>query len=183
MISAEAAMPADTLYEEDIVAWAEQQAEAIRELARTRPDLSNAVDWNNLAEEMDSLGRTETRAFTGPLRQFLIHLAKALSSRTTSMRGWRSECLNFQGLAREAFTNSLRQKVNLDQLWSEALRQADAALAVFDETLAGDLPRTCPLSLDELIDRDMDLDRAIAIVSGRIGRARSEILLEKDETP
>ncbi|AMJ61686.1 DUF29 domain-containing protein [Bosea sp. PAMC 26642] len=173
-------MAAETLHEDDIVAWAEQQAQAIRELARTRPELSNVVDWNNLAEEMDSLGRTETRAFTGPLRQFLIHVVKALSSRSTSIRGWRTECLNFQGLARDAFTNSLRQKVDLDQLWVDALRQADAALAVFDETLAGDLPRTCPLSLDELVDRDMDLDRAIAIVSGRIGRARSEILLQKD---
>ena len=174
-------MPADTLYEDDIVAWAEQQAEAIRRLARTRPELSNVVDWDNLAEEMDSLGRTETRAFTGPLRQFLIHLAKALSSRSQRLKGWRTECLNFQALAREAFTNSLRQKIDLDQLWADALRQADAALAVYDETLAKDLPRTCPLSLDELVDREMDLDRAIIIVSGRIGRTASEIPLKKDK--
>ena len=36
-------MDAATLYHDDIVAWAEQQAAALRELAG-RPELSNAVD-------------------------------------------------------------------------------------------------------------------------------------------
>jgi len=44
-------MDAATLYRDDIVAWAERQAAALRALA-LRPELSNAVDWANLIEEM-----------------------------------------------------------------------------------------------------------------------------------
>ena len=44
-----------TLYDDDIVTWAEQQAAALRELA-AKPELANAVDWENLIEEVETLG-------------------------------------------------------------------------------------------------------------------------------
>ena len=40
-------MDTSTLYNDDIVTWAEQQASALRQLA-AKPELSNAVDWENL---------------------------------------------------------------------------------------------------------------------------------------
>ena len=47
-----------SLYDDDIVSWAEQQAAALRELA-AKPELSNVVDWENLIEEVETLGRSE----------------------------------------------------------------------------------------------------------------------------
>ncbi len=51
-----------SLYDEDVVAWAEQQAAALRALG-ARPDLSNALDWENVIEEVESVGLSEIRAF------------------------------------------------------------------------------------------------------------------------
>jgi hypothetical protein len=172
MISAEAAMPADTLYEEDIVAWAEEQAEAIRNIARTRPELSNVLDWTNLAEELDCLGRTETRSCTGPLKQFLVHLAKRLSSANPLvLEHWRREMALFQDEARDAFLPSMRRKIDIDAIWQNALRRTKPMLGEYDESLAPDLPEKCPLTLDEVLAADFDVDRAIVIIALRLGRA------------
>jgi hypothetical protein len=46
-----------TLYDEDLVAWARRQAEALRSAARTGS--TQQLDWENLAEEIESLGRPE----------------------------------------------------------------------------------------------------------------------------
>jgi hypothetical protein len=49
-------MPSDTLYDTDIVAWAQQQAAALRDAAR-RTSGANTIDRANLIEEVESLGR------------------------------------------------------------------------------------------------------------------------------
>ena len=42
-------MDAKRLYEDDVVAWAEQQAKALREAAARNSNLP--IDWANVAEE------------------------------------------------------------------------------------------------------------------------------------
>ncbi len=50
-------MDQPTLYDDDIVTWADEQVAALRALA-ARSDLSNAVDWENVIEEIESVGRS-----------------------------------------------------------------------------------------------------------------------------
>ena len=64
-----------SLYETDILAWSEQQAAALRELAARR-DLPNALDLANVIEEIEAVGRNELRAATSPIRVMLEHLVK-----------------------------------------------------------------------------------------------------------
>lgn len=63
-------------YEQDFYAWTQEQAAALRAEAALR---SNApVDWENLAEEVESMGRSEKREIASRLRTILIHLLKWL---------------------------------------------------------------------------------------------------------
>src|SRR5438128_176130 len=48
----------NTLYEQDFVLWTEAQAKALREAAVGG---NTPLDWENLAEEIESLGRSERR--------------------------------------------------------------------------------------------------------------------------
>ena len=48
-----------SLYDEDIYAWAQQQADALRRLAGTRRDLPNELDLENVAEEIQDVGKSE----------------------------------------------------------------------------------------------------------------------------
>ena len=68
-------MDAATLYEDDIVTWSERQAAALRSLA-ARPDLSNAVDWENVIEEIECLGRSEWKGVASQIRNALAHILK-----------------------------------------------------------------------------------------------------------
>ena len=61
-------------YDADILEWSEEQASALRSLARSRPDLSNELDWENVAEEIECVGRSEFAAVRSYIRQIIIHL-------------------------------------------------------------------------------------------------------------
>ena len=49
---------ADLLYEEDFYAWTQWQADLLRRL----PDISNELDVEHIAEEIEDLGRSDLRA-------------------------------------------------------------------------------------------------------------------------
>ena len=69
-------MSGPTLYDDDILLWSEQQAEAIRKLGTTRRDLPNELDIENVAEEIESVGRSELAAVESYLQLILVHLVK-----------------------------------------------------------------------------------------------------------
>jgi hypothetical protein len=56
-----------TLYEDDAAAWAEQQAAALR--AAARGGSNRALDWENLAEEIEALGAAQRSAGRGTPRR------------------------------------------------------------------------------------------------------------------
>jgi hypothetical protein len=47
--------PSTSLYEADFFRWTEEQAAALRE------NRSAGIDWDNLAEEIETLGRSEKK--------------------------------------------------------------------------------------------------------------------------
>ena len=65
-------MAQSALYDEDILLWSEQQAEVIRRLARTRRDLPNELDVENVAEEIESLARSDRREIRNRLAVICI---------------------------------------------------------------------------------------------------------------
>jgi hypothetical protein len=76
-----------TLYDEDFVAWSEQQAEALRASARGRTN--QQLDWENLAEEIESLGRSEKRELRSEISRVIHHLLKLEHSPANDpRRGW-----------------------------------------------------------------------------------------------
>lgn len=64
----------ERLYEQDFVRWTEQQSNALREVARFNTNLP--LDWENLAEEIDSLGRSIRRELRSRIAVILEHLLK-----------------------------------------------------------------------------------------------------------
>jgi uncharacterized protein DUF29 len=101
-------MDAATLYRDDIVTWAEQQAAALRELA-VRPGLSNAVDWANLIEEVECLGRSEWKGVAAQIRNALAHVLKGYCDPDSLSRlKWAVETGNSLREARDDFRSSMR---------------------------------------------------------------------------
>jgi hypothetical protein len=73
------------LYDEDFVRWTEQQAALLR---RARSAGANPpLDWDNLAEEIESLGRSDRRELRSQITRILHHLLKLEASPAAEPRG------------------------------------------------------------------------------------------------
>ena len=82
-----------TLYEEDTVAWAENQAAALRAAAQGRSN--QALDWENLAEEIEDLSKSIKRAVHSHIRNIIEHLIKLEHSPARQPReNWRESIQN-----------------------------------------------------------------------------------------
>jgi hypothetical protein len=75
------------LYEQDFVRWTEEQSSALRDAARIGTNLP--LDWENLAEEVESLGRSQRHELRSRIAVILEHLLKLDRSPVADpRRGW-----------------------------------------------------------------------------------------------
>ena len=129
------------LYAEDILTWSEQQAALLRRRS------ANALDWDNLAEEIEDFGRSQLRAVESHLIQALLHDLKAEAwPLSRDVPHWRAEARGHRDDARDAFTPSMAQRIDISALYRRALRR-------MPETSDGVLPvpEECPVTLEELL--------------------------------
>ena len=151
-----------TLYDDDILAWSEQQASALRRLAEHR-DLPNDLDLENVAEEIEDVGRSELHTVQSLLRQILVHLIKAASTPDAAARGhWRTEVVVSHHSLLDRFSPSMAQRIDLDRDWQRALRQAEVALAEQGAGLAPNLPVRSPFPIDAFTAETFAFDTAVA---------------------
>lgn len=74
-------------YEDDLVLWAEDQARALRNAAKSASNLP--IDWENVAEEIESLGKAQARELASRIEIILLHLIKLEASPSEAPKpGW-----------------------------------------------------------------------------------------------
>jgi len=147
------AIQLDELYESDFYVWTQRQAEALRRLAATRPNLD--LDFPHLIEEVEDLGTSQRDAVRSQLRRILEHCLKLEYSVATDPRGgWYDTILDARAELDDKLSPSLRRDLeqHLPRLWSQARSKADNGLRRFGEADAADvLPADCPYRLDDLL--------------------------------
>jgi hypothetical protein len=75
------------LYDEDFLLWTQQQAKLLREAAERRVNFP--LDWENLAEEIESLGKSQRSELRSRLTTIIEHLLKLeYSSAREPRNGW-----------------------------------------------------------------------------------------------
>ena len=152
----------NSTYDADILAWSEQQAAVLRDLARSRHDLPNELDLENVAEEIECVGRSEFAAAQSLIRQILAHVIKAVSvPDATPMMHWRKEVIAFHSAIFDHLSPSMINRIDMDGTWRLARRIAEAELAEHGQALAPNLPRTCPLGPEDVVDRQFDFAQAV----------------------
>ena len=145
----------DTLYDSDPVRWSDEQAAALRRLALS--SASNSVDWENVIEEVESVGRSQRQAVDSLLINALTHLLKmAGDPDSLSVRAWSREVKAFLDQVRMRATGAIRADLNLDALWREAVLGAGMELREYGRALPPALPETCPFRLADLLDPAKD---------------------------
>ena len=138
-------------YEADILTWSERQSALLRRLAGGE-QINDQVDWENVIEEIESVGNEQLHAVTSLLVQALVHMLKAEAwPLSGEVPHWQSEARRFRGDAADRYAPSMRQRINLARLYRRALH-------VLPETIDGQpplpVPDVCPMSLDDLLQDD-----------------------------
>lgn len=137
----------ETDYESDFYAWTQHQAALLR--ARR----GDAIDWDNLAEEIESVGGRDRRELESRLTIILLHLLKWQFQPGRRGSSWRK---SIQTQRREIATlmkqsPSLRREV--PDLMIDAFPYAleDAQEQTMLSSAA--FPGSCPYTPDQVLDR------------------------------
>jgi hypothetical protein len=135
------------LYDEDFYAWTIEQARLLRSGALS------AIDVPNVAEEIESMGRSDRRELQSRLAVLIMHLLKWRFQPNARSRSW-SATIDEQRLQ---IAQVFAESPSLRPLAAGMLLQAHAiarAHAIAETGLADDaFPDACPFTLDEVLSR------------------------------
>jgi Domain of unknown function DUF29 len=155
----------DDLYDRDILIWSEQQADLLRRLGRGEG--VNGVDWAHVVAEIEDAGLSELHSVQSYLNLMLAHLLKIHGwPNNQAQVHWQVEVVAFQQNMTRRFTPSMRQKIDVPRLYTDALEQPDGIN--YDGITPRPWPLTCPFTLDQLLN-----DRR-AVLEDHLGAASPE---------
>jgi hypothetical protein len=139
-------IPSQKLYEADYLQWIETNLENLRNQDYER------VDWENLLEEIEDMGRSERRRLESNLIIVLLHLLKWQYQPEKQSGSWESSIIEHRRRIKKALKESPSLKPYLtnilDESYAESVKQAKAETKLPLETF----PQECPYSLTSILD-------------------------------
>jgi hypothetical protein len=144
----------DNLYERDYYTWSIDQARALQE---RRVD---ALDWENLADEVGDLGRNVARSVKSQLARLLTHLlkwrfeAERRKHSETTAKSWRISIGNARDEVLDLLQENPGLKPQVPELFARAYRRA-LNRAQRETGLGSSMfPASCPWTFEQAMDED-----------------------------
>ena len=136
-------------YETDFYQWLGDQARALRARA------GEALDWDNLAEEIEDMARSQHRALVSHLRVLFIHLIKWRMQPEHRSRSWRGAINEARDQIADLLEQSPSLKHKLDEAVLGAYARARRIAADEMQLLSVDqIVAECPWTFDQAMDAD-----------------------------
>lgn len=137
-----------SLYDTDLYAWATGNAALIRS------GRLDEVDFEHIAEELESMGRSERRAITSRLEVLLMHLLKWRYQPERQGRSWRLTVKEQRRRLARLLAENPSLRAELPAIFADAY--ADAVLSAARETGQEEtaFPDTCPFALADVLDAE-----------------------------
>jgi hypothetical protein len=139
-------------YDDDFYAWTQHQAAVVREM----PVTDNRFDRENVAEEIEDLGKSERDAVRSQVRRVIEHFLKLEHSPAQSPRlGWMRSIAEARAELGDKISRTLRQDTQrrLPKLYQQARDLASLGLLEFGEDDAAKrLPTDCPYTLNQVFE-------------------------------
>ena len=136
------------LYERDFYAWANEQAALIR-----AGNLA-AIDLEHIAEEIESMGKTEKRELVSRLTVLLAHLLKWQFQPARRGMSWRATVRNQRRDLADHLADNPSLKANLPETVSAAYERAVDQAAGETDLDPATFPSACPWSVDQIFSAD-----------------------------
>jgi hypothetical protein len=143
--------------ERDFYLWTQRQAAELRRAAAQGSDLP--LDWQNLAEEIESSGERDRRELYSRLVRAIEHLLKLQFAPVEEpKRLWRLSVTNQRSDLKAISRSSPSFRREAGRFVPEAYEEVRGIVerAIPDLELGAwpDLPRRCPYALDQILDPD-----------------------------
>ncbi|MCJ2062457.1 DUF29 domain-containing protein [Methylobacterium sp. J-088] len=144
--------PAGTAYADDFYTWTQEQG------ARLRAGDVSEFDRENLAEEIESLGRSQFASLVSALRVVLLHMLKVDHQPSKRTRSWLISVATHRIHIADELDDSPGLKSRLVEAIGKAYRLARLAAAQEMGLAVGSFPETCPYTYQDITDRPFAID-------------------------
>lgn len=141
-----------TAYSDDFYTWTQEQG------ARLRAGNLDGLDLENLAEEIESLGKSQFASLVSALRIVLLHMLKFDHQPERSSRSWAISIATHREQTVEELDESPGLKSRLDEAVTKAYRRARLEASGETGLSLTVFPESCPYSLDEIMNRPFAID-------------------------
>lgn len=136
---------APNLYEQDFLSWIEAQAQALKDRQVA------ALDWDNLVEEIESMGRSQRNELKSRLRVLLMHLIKWHWQPEKRSTSWqltiKEQRLSLRDLLEMSPSLRLSLPVLLPKAWQDASSSAALETGLKESTFS----EICPWSVEDVL--------------------------------
>jgi len=134
------------LYDEDLFVWACRNAQLLREGRYAEADMEN------IAEEIESLGKEQVHRLHSQIRRLLHHLLKYQYQPGRRTRSWHLSLVNARIRIERILEENPSLKPRIHELavgaYREAVREAIVETGLPKETF----PAECPYTLQQIMD-------------------------------
>jgi len=136
----------EALYDRDFYEWTQKNAQLLRE------GRLSEIDLENLIEELESMGRSEKRAFVNRLAVLIAHLLKWQYQPDLRAKSWRSTIKEQRMQVADLLEDNPSFKPFLNDMFLKAYKKAvviaEKETGLEEETF----PVPCPYELEEIMD-------------------------------
>lgn len=133
-------------YEVDYLAWLETTIDHLRDRRYEQ------VDWANLIEELEDMGRSERRRLESNTIVILLHLLKWQHQPQARTGSWQASIIEHRRRVRKALQTSPSLQPYLQEIFSECYLEAVKQAAAETQLPLATFPETCPYTIAHLLD-------------------------------
>jgi hypothetical protein len=140
-----------SLYDTDYNLWV---LETVKNLEKRDLD---SLDWDNLIEEVNSLGRSEKRKLESLLMRLIEHLLKLGywdSERENNRGHWQGEIRNFRKQIKKELKASPSLKRYLQEIFEESYQDSREIVSDKSQLPIHTFPETPIASLEQILDEN-----------------------------
>ena len=135
-----------SLHDSDFYAWSLEQA------ALLRAGRVGEADLAAIAEEIESMGKTEKRELISRLTVLLLHLLKWQCQPAGRGNSWRLSIANARDEIADLLADNPSLKTVIDEVTASAYRYARRRAAIETDLGEEDFPGKCPWSFAQAMD-------------------------------
>jgi hypothetical protein len=142
--------PNTPLYEQDFYAWTQEQGALLRDRK------TKALDYDNLAEEVESLGKSQQHALESRLEKLVLHLLKWHYQPEQRLRGqsWQRTILEQRRRIDRLLQQNPSLRPTLPALIEDSYTYIRKRTSLETRLPLTTFPDTCPWGVSQILDDD-----------------------------